>query len=534
MKYVENNKTIEKELEEKVKCKELSNEQWQEMVCDLLKIIPENKFTRVNYLINKDELQEKLTFEEISEIIDGVISDAEKGLYCDESYFDYSLDEEVVIGDESWIDEIDRAFRGIKGLFDEKKYNEVVDLYEKIFNITERNYEELHSLLPNYYHVEDMLECKIQEHYLNYLNAIYYVLDENKIEKFVKAFKEHRYNLDAYVIHEFSKKHEKFRNEMIIPIVNKLTECDKWFSYKIVFQLLIEKNGTDEVFKFLQKNSMDNMRIFELLCEFMMNKFEYNELLEYLFALEKINMKDRQKELIYKKIIDLCDIMKDDELKRKYLYKINDLHPKLTYTVQICENLSVDDQIKEISKLSDKFIVVKEKNEWEKILIDLILGKIENVYVIFEKLDNYYKEHVENLIFYYLLFFGSRKNNEKKLIREKFVEEIKNIENNIDTDLIFKIMQATKKEIPEELIKKVEKQFENKISKITKKYLKTQQRGRYQEVADYLIAFVEYLSQEGRVNEGKILLQKFQEEYTHYNVYKKCLKNSLERSSVGE
>lgn len=228
--------------------------------------------------------------------------------------------------------------------------------------------------------------------------------------------------------------------------------------------------------------------------------------------------------------------MKVDELKRKYLYKINDLHPKLTYTVQICENLSVDDQIKEISKLSDKFIVVKEKNECEKILIDLILGKIENVYVIFEKLDNYYKEHVENLIFYYLLFFGSRKNNEKKLIREKFVEEIKNIENNIDTDVILKIMQATKKEIPEELIKKVEKQFENKISKITKKYLKTQQRGRYQEVADYLIAFVEYLSQEGGVNEGKILLQKFQEEYTHYNynVYKKCLKNSLERSSVGE
>ena len=534
MKYVENNKTIEKELEGKVKCKELSNEQWQELVCDLLKIIPENKFTRANYLINKGEMQEKLTFKEINKIIDKVISDAEKGLYCDESYYDYSLDEEVVIGDESWIDEIDRAFRGIKGLFGEKKYNEVVDLYEKIFDITERNHEELHSLLPNYYHVEDMLECKIQEHYLNYLNAIYYADDVNKIEKFEKAFEEHRYNLDAYVIHEFSKKHEKFRNEMIIPIVNKLTECDKWFSYKIVFQLLIEKNGTEEVFKFLQKNSVDNVRIFELLCEFMMNKFEYNKLLEYLFALEKINMKDGKKELIYKKIIDLCDIMKDDELKRKYLYNINDLHPKLVYTLQICENLSVDNQIKEITKLSDKFVVVKEKNEREKILIDLILGKIENVYVIFEKLDNYDKERVENLIFYYLLFFGSRKNNEKKLIREKFVEEIEDIENNLDTDLIFKIMQATKKEIPEELIEKVEKQFENKISKITKKYLKTQQRGRYQEVADYLIAFVEYLSQEGRVNECKILLQKFQEEYTHYNVYKKCLKNSLERSSVGE
>lgn len=532
MKYVETNKTIEKELEETVKGKELSNEQWQELVCDLLKIIPENKFTRANYLINKDEMQEKLTAEEISETIEGVISDAEKELYYDQSYFDYSLDEEVVIGDESWIDEIDRTFRGIKGLFDEKKYNEVVDLYEKIFDITERNYEELHSLLPNYYHVEDMLECKIQEHYLNYLNAIYYEVDENKIEKFVKAFKKHRYNLDDYVIHEFSKKHEKFRNEMIIPIANKLVECDRWFSYKIVFQLLIEKNGTDEVFEFLQKNSMDNMRIFELLCKFMMNKFEYNKLLEYLFILEKINMKDEQKELIYNKIIDLCDIIKDDKLKRKYLYKINDLNPKLIYTLQICENLSADNQIKEISKLSEKFI--QGKNESEKILIELILGKVETVYVIFEKLDNYDKESIENLIFYYLLFFGSRKNNEKKLLREKFVEEIKNIENSINADLILKIMKNTKKEIPEELIKKVEKQFENKISKITKKYLKTQQRGRYQEVADYLIAFVEYLRQEGRINEGKILLQKFQEEYTHYNVYKKCLKNSLERSSIGE
>ena len=83
MKYVETNKTIEKELEETVKGKELSNEQWQELVCDLLKIIPENKFTRANYLINKDEMQEKLTAEEISEIIEGVISDAEKELYYD-------------------------------------------------------------------------------------------------------------------------------------------------------------------------------------------------------------------------------------------------------------------------------------------------------------------------------------------------------------------------------------------------------------------------------------------------------------------
>ena len=530
MKYVEINKNIKKELEERVKDKELSNEQWQELVCDLLRIIPENKFKRVNYLINKDELQENLTFEEISEMLDGVISDAEKGLYCDESYFDYSLDEEVVIGDESWIDEIDRAFRGIKVLFSKKRYEEVIKLYECIFMITERDYEDLHGLLPGYYHVEEMLESKIQEHYVNYLNAIYYANDADKIKKLAKAIEKHRYNLEGFAIHEFSKKHEKFRNEMIIPIIKELTEYNRWFLHKIVFQLLIEKNGTEEVFKFLQENIEDNTRIFNLLCEFMIDKFEYNKLLEYLFALEKINMKEELKKQIYKKIIDLCNIIKDDKLKEKYLCKINDLNPKLIYTLQICKNFTIDNQIREISKLSKKFI--KKTNECEKILIELILGKVENVYVIFEKLDNYDKESVENLIFYYLLTFGSRKNSEKRLLNEKFVQKIKNIENDLDTDLIFKIMQATRKEIPEELIEKVEKQFENKISKITKQYLKAQQRGNYQEIADYLVLLVEYLHQEGRTYEGKILLQKFQDEYRYYNAYKKCLKNSLERSSI--
>lgn len=85
MKYIENNKTIEKELEEKIKSKELSNEQWQEIVCDLLNCIPENKLARVNYLINKDEVQENLTFEEINKIIDEVIANAEEGEYCDET-----------------------------------------------------------------------------------------------------------------------------------------------------------------------------------------------------------------------------------------------------------------------------------------------------------------------------------------------------------------------------------------------------------------------------------------------------------------
>lgn len=196
--------------------------------------------------------------------------------------------------------------------------------------------------------------------------------------------------------------------------------------------------------------------------------------------------------------------------------------------------MTIDNQIKEISKLSEKFVIVKEKNEYEKILIELILGKVENVYVIFEKLADYEKDSIENLIFYYFLAFRNKNSNEKKLIKEKLIEEIINIEKNLDTDLILKIMQETRKEIPKGLIEKVEKQFRNKISKVTKQYLKAQQRGMYQEVADYLITFVEYLYQEGRIQEGKELLQKFQEEYRYYNVYKKCLKNALERSSIEE
>ena len=125
MKYIENNKTIKNKLEEKIKNKELSNEQWQEIVCDLLSCIPENKLTRVNYLINKDEVQEDLTFEQINKIIDEVIANAEGGEYCDETYYDYSIDEQVVIGDKAWIDEIDKALKGIKGLFNKKKYKEL-------------------------------------------------------------------------------------------------------------------------------------------------------------------------------------------------------------------------------------------------------------------------------------------------------------------------------------------------------------------------------------------------------------------------
>ena len=90
------------ELEKIIRNKELSNEQWKELVCDLIQIIPENKYTL---------------------------------------------------------------------------------LYEKIFEITERNYEELHSLLPKYYDIEEILESKVEEHYYNYLEAIFYSKDINTMEK---------------------------------------------------------------------------------------------------------------------------------------------------------------------------------------------------------------------------------------------------------------------------------------------------------------------------------------------------------------
>ena len=133
---------MEKEFQKIIKEKELTNEQLKEMVCDLIKLVPESKYSRINYIINKDTLVEDLSFDEIIKIIDELIEDAENERYCDTSYYDYHLDEEIVEGDESWIDEIDRAFRGIKGLMNKKQYQEAMIAYGRIFDITEGNYEE--------------------------------------------------------------------------------------------------------------------------------------------------------------------------------------------------------------------------------------------------------------------------------------------------------------------------------------------------------------------------------------------------------
>ena len=519
------------ELEKIIRNKELSNEQWKELVCDLIQIIPENKYTRVNYLINKDELKENLTYEEIENILETIIIDAEDGKYCDDSYFDYGLDEEIVIGDESWIDEIDRAFIGIKGLFNQKKYEQVILLYEKIFEITERNYEELHSLLPKYYDIEEILESKVEEHYYNYLEAIFYSKDINTMEKLATAFKEHNYNYEkGNIIHEFCKNHENFTKEMIKPIINMLLQERRFYIEKIIFKLLIEKNGTEEVLEFLKENINKNIWVFNELCNYMEKKGEYKKLLEYLYILENTTINQHHKELIYEKIIDIGNILEDNKLQKTYLYKINELHPTLKYTLEICKNLSSEKKIEQMKKLEEKVINNKDEEE-EKILVELALGNIDKTYIIYEKIEKYQKKNIEEIITYYLLRY-SGKATEKRILEEELKTKIKQMNLSIDIKELFNIMELTKKEVAQEFILKIEKEFKNKIARKTRDYLSRQERGMYIVVATYLVILVEHLYQEGRKEETLILLQTYRENYKQYSAYKKCLNEALNKSSI--
>ena len=52
--------------------KNLTNEQWQKLAIDLIKLAPENKYNRIYYLLNKDKLTENLTLEDIIKIIEKV------------------------------------------------------------------------------------------------------------------------------------------------------------------------------------------------------------------------------------------------------------------------------------------------------------------------------------------------------------------------------------------------------------------------------------------------------------------------------
>ena len=108
---------MNKEIEEIINHKNLTNEQWQKLICDMIQLIPESKYNRLKYLINKDNLIENLSLEEIITTINRIEQEAKNSKYYDTAYYDYGLGEEIVEGDTSWIDEIDRLLRAVTGLF---------------------------------------------------------------------------------------------------------------------------------------------------------------------------------------------------------------------------------------------------------------------------------------------------------------------------------------------------------------------------------------------------------------------------------
>ncbi len=527
------------ELINDVKNKKWTEKEWKDLVCNLITIIPENKIGRIDYLINRDELKEDLSKKEIENILITLEKNAEEGMYCDEYYYDYSQDMDVVEGDESWINEINRALRSVKNLFDKKQYRDVIDLYNDIFYITERNNEDFYTSLPNYYYIEDELECNINDHYFNYLEAIYYVESEDKVKEFVDAIKIHDFYLERdNIINDFCEKHKDFRENMILEIVDNLSKTPYEMN-KIIFELLMEKGGTDEVCNFLKKYDIEeNKRVFEHFCAHIAVEEKYDKLLDYLFELEKVDMKNESKEIVFNEIIEISKTKNDKNLEIEYLYKVNKIHPKLSYTLEICKNLKNEEKVKEMENLEKNYVPEidefgKEELE-EKILIELILGKVEDVYEIYEKMSNYRKNEFEDLIIYYFLKFGNKDIKEKKLLTDNLKTEIarKFFYDKIDAEETLKIMEYTKKELPREFMEKIEKKFSRKITTETKKYLGSQKRGYYSDVANYLIILVEHMCQEGRNSKGMELFKKYKEQYSNFRAYKNCLNDSIEKSSL--
>ena len=183
-----------------------------------------------------------------------------------------------------------------------------------------------------------------------------------------------------------------------------------------------------------------------------------------------------------------------------------------------------------MKKLEEKVINNKDEEE-EKILVELALGNIDKTYIIYEKIEKYQKKNIEEIITYYLLRY-SGKATEKRILEEELKTKIKQMNLSIDIKELFNIMELTKKEVAQEFILKIEKEFKNKIARKTRDYLNRQERGMYIVVATYLVILVEHLYQEGRKEEALILLQTYRENYKQYSAYKKCLNEALNKSSI--
>ena len=180
-----------------------------------------------------------------------------------------------------------------------------------------------------------------------------------------------------------------------------------------------------------------------------------------------------------------------------------------------------------------KRIVNDENKQKEKVLTTLMLGKIELVYELYDKMEKYNKQDIEDLIIYYLFKFGYKEVKDKKLLTENLKREILKVDYQLDTQEILKIMEITRnKELSSNLIEKIETNYKKKIQSKTKPILNRQERGMYDEIANYLVVLIEHMYQEGRKEEAMQILQKYQEEFKRYSAYRKCIKNEIEKSSI--
>ena len=520
---------MNKEIEEIINHKNLTNEQWQKLICDMIQLIPESKYNRLKYLINKDNLIENLSLEEIITTINRIEQEAKNSKYYDTAYYDYGLGEEIVEGDTSWIDEIDRLLRAVTGLFIKEEYNNVVTAYEHIFNLIYDD-EELYSLLPGYYHIDENLESKIEEHYIRYLQAIYYSQNANKIEKYAEVF--WIYNFLEEVIHDFCNINKEFVTNMTNPIVNLLVQKHSRYASRIIFKLLMEENVIQSVMQFLKKNLKENIYVYQLMCNYLEENQKYEEILMNLYELEKLEIISEQKEKIFNEIIKVAEIIRKEDVREKYLYKVNNINPSLKYTVLICKNLTPEGKMEQLEEMYKKIVNTKSRQE-EKILTALMLGKIELVYELYDKMEKYNKQDIEDLIIYYLFKFGYKEVKDKKLLTESLKREISKVEYKLDTQEVLNIMKTTRnKELSSNLLEKIETKYKKKIQSKTKPILNRQERGMYDEIANYLVVLIEHIYQEGRKEEAMQILQKYQEDFKRYSAYRKCIKNEIEKSSI--
>lgn len=520
---------MNKEIEEIINHKNLTNEQWQKLICDMIKLIPESKYNRLKYLINKDNLIENLSLEEIISTINKIEKGAKNGKYYDTSYYDYGLDEEIVEGDTSWIDEIDRLLRAVTGLFMKEEYENTVTAYEYIFNFIYDN-EECYSLLPCYYHVDENLESKIEEHYVRYLQAIYHSKNINKIEKYGEVF--WTYNFLEEVIHDFCNINKEFVTSMINPIVDLLVQKHSRYASRIIFKLLMEENGTQSVMQFLKENLKQNIYVYKLMCNYLEKNQKYEEILTNLYELEKLEILSEQKEILFNEIIKVAEIIKKEDVREKYLYKVNEINPSLKYTVDICKNLTPERKLEQLEEMYKNIINTKNRQE-EKVLTALMLGKIELVYEIYDKMKKYNKQDIEDLIIYYLFKFGYKEVKNKKLLTENLKREILKVEYQLDAQEVLNIMEITRnKELSSNLLEKIETNYKKKVQSKTKPILNRQERGMYDKIANYLVVLIEHIYQEGRKDEAMQILQKYQEEFKRYSAYRKCIQNEIGKSSI--